>query len=34
MELIVVTSQIEDPQDVTKNAQEYSIKVSESLKDK
>lgn len=27
----VVTSQIEDPQDVTKNAQEYTKKVAESL---
>lgn len=30
----VVTSQIEDPQDVTKNAEEYTKKVSESLNDK
>jgi len=30
----VVTSQIEDPQDVTKNAQEYTKKVAESLNSK
>ncbi|TYA59044.1 hypothetical protein [Formosa maritima] len=30
----VVTSQIEDPQDVTKNAEEYTKKVAESLNDK
>ena len=30
----VVTSQIEDPQDMTKNAEEYTKKVSESLNDK
>jgi hypothetical protein len=30
----VVTSQIEDPQSVTKNAQEYAKKVAESLNEK
>ena len=30
----VVTSKIEDPQDVTKNAQEYVKKITESLQDK
>ena len=32
--IAVVTTQIEDPKDVTKNAKEYVKKITESFKDK